>query len=172
MNHSTDISKIALALVKAQAAMPAVGKEGNNPAFRSKYMTLDGILSAAMPVLTANGIALVQGSRTQELDDNGRPVAIAVESRLIHESGEWIASEAIIPITKSDAHGMGSAITYGRRYSVACLLGIIADEDDDANGAANLAPQPQARPAVQPPKPVKLRGFHISEPIGGNNGNG
>jgi len=89
MNHSTDISKIALALVKAQAAMPAVGKEGNNPAFRSKYMTLDGILSVAVPVLTANGMALVQGSEVVAKDDNDRPVSITVESRLIHESGEW-----------------------------------------------------------------------------------
>jgi hypothetical protein len=172
MNHSTDISKIALALVKAQAAMPAVGKEGNNPAFRSKYMTLDGILSVAVPVLTANGMALVQGSEVVAKDDNDRPVSITVESRLIHESGEWIASSATIPVSKPDAHGMGSAITYGRRYSVASLLGIMAGEDDDANGAANVAPQPQTRQTTQPSRPVKLRGFHISEPIGGNNGNG
>jgi hypothetical protein len=61
--------------------------------------------------------------------------AITVESRIIHTSGEWIATTVTIPVTKPDAHGLGSALTYGRRYSVSALLAISADEDDDANEA-------------------------------------
>lgn len=163
MKHSESISKIAAALVKAQGSMPAVGKEGNNPAFRSRYMTLDGILATAVPVLTQHGIALVQGSEVSSLDDSFRPMSVLVETRLIHESGEWIAVDAIIPVTKSDAHGMGSAITYGRRYSLASILGIMADEDDDANNAVAQKPAP----AIQQRRP----GFVITEPIGGKNGN-
>ena len=159
MNHSTDISKIALALVKAQAAMPAVGKEGNNPAFRSKYMTLDGILSVAVPVLTANGMALVQGSEVVAKDDNDRPVSITVESRLIHESGEWIASSATIPVSKPDAHGMGSAITYGRRYGIASILGIMADEDDDANAATNVAQATGPAAQTRITRPITSGGY-------------
>jgi len=163
MKHSESISKIAAALVKAQGSMPAVGKEGNNPAFRSRYMTLDGILATAVPVLTQHGIALVQGSEVSSLDDSFRPMSVLVETRLIHESGEWIAVDAIIPVTKSDAHGMGSAITYGRRYSLASILGIMADEDDDANNAVAQKPAPAI--------PQRRPGFVITEPIGGKNGN-
>lgn len=163
MKHSESISKIAAALVRSQAAMPAVGKEGNNPAFRSKYMTLDGILATAVPVLTQHGIALVQGSEVSSLDDSFRPMSVLVETRLIHESGEWIAVDAIIPVTKSDAHGMGSAITYGRRYSLASILGIMADEDDDANNAVAQKPAQ----AVQARRP----GFVITEPVGSRNAN-
>lgn len=168
MTHSESISKIAAALVKAQGAMPAVGKEGNNPAFRSKYMTLDGILAVAVPVLTKHGIAVVQGSQVESLDESQRPVAVCIETRLLHESGEWLAVEAIIPVSKQDAHGMGSAITYGRRYSLASILGIMADEDDDANNAVSAAPRP-----VSKPQPLRQPGqpFVITEPVGGRNGN-
>jgi len=159
MTHSESISKIAAALVKAQGAMPAVGKEGNNPAFRSRYMTLDGILAVAVPVLTKHGIAVVQGSQVESLDESQRPVAVCIETRLLHESGEWLAVEAIIPVSKQDAHGMGSAITYGRRYSLASILGIMADEDDDANNAVSVPSQP------------RRQGFVITEPVGGRNGN-
>ena len=165
MTHSESISKIAAALVKAQGGMPAVGKEGNNPAFRSRYMTLDGILAVAVPVLTKHGIAVVQGSQVESLDESQRPVAVCIETRLLHESGEWLAVEAIIPVSKQDAHGMGSAITYGRRYSLASILGIMADEDDDANNAVSAAPK-QAMPS-QP----RRQGFVITEPVGGRNGN-
>jgi len=163
MQHSESISKIAAALVKAQGAMPAVGKEGNNPAFRSKYMTLDGILAVAVPVLTKHGIAVVQGSQVESLDENQRPVSVCIETRLLHESGEWLAVEAIIPVSKQDAHGMGSAITYGRRYSLASILGIMADEDDDANNAVAQKPAPASQP--------RRSGFVMTEPIGGKNGN-
>ena len=57
---------------------------------------------------------------------------IGLETRLIHaESGQWISSVAIIPLPKNDPQGMGSAITYARRYALTAMLGIITEEDDD-----------------------------------------
>ena len=153
MKTSEEIDQIATALVQIQRDMPAVGKDGRNPAFKSRYMTLDGILGTAVPVLAKHGVAVVQGSAIASLDDAFRPMAVTVSTRLIHRSGQWIAIDAIIPITKADAHGMGSAITYGRRYGIASILGIMADEDDDANAATNVqrpngqvAPQRTMRP--------------------------
>ncbi|MCX6982722.1 MAG: ERF family protein [Verrucomicrobia bacterium] len=74
---------------------------------------------------------------------------------------------ATIPVTKPDAHGLGSALTYGRRYSVSALLAISADEDDDANGA--VTPQESFRRGPQgnividePVRPAPGR------PLGGN----
>jgi hypothetical protein len=114
--------------------MQGISKEGNNPAFRSKYVTLDSILDALRPILTTNDLMLTQGT-TDTVVTDCKVVAITVESRIIHTSGEWISTTATIPVTKPDAHGLGSALTYGRRYSVSALLAISADEDDDANGA-------------------------------------
>ena len=130
MTTSETIGAIAPALIKAQSQMQGIIKEGKNPAFRSKYVTLDSILDTLRPILTSNGLMLTQGSTPPWGVES-----ITVESRIIHTSGEWIATTVTIPVTKPDAHGLGSALTYGRRYSVSALLAISADEDDDANGA-------------------------------------
>jgi len=130
MTSSETIGAIAPALIKAQSQMQGIIKEGKNPAFRSKYVTLDSILDTLRPILTSNGLMLTQGSTAPWGVES-----ITVESRIIHTSGEWISTTVTIPVTKPDAHGHGSALTYGRRYSVSALLAISADEDDDANGS-------------------------------------
>jgi hypothetical protein len=134
MTTSDSIAAIAPALIKAQGQMVGITKEGKNPAFRSKYITLDSILDTVRPILTSNGLMLTQGTVATD-----STAAVTVEARIIHTSGEWISTTVTIPVTKQDAHGLGSALTYGRRYSVSALLAISADEDDDANTAV----QPQ-----------------------------
>ena len=138
MTTSETIGAIAPALIKAQSQMQGITKEGKNPAFKSKYVTLDSILDTLRPILTSNGLMLTQGSTPPWGVES-----ITVESRITHTSGEWIATTVTIPVTKPDAHGLGSALTYGRRYSVSALLAISADEDDDANGA--VTPQESFR---------------------------
>jgi hypothetical protein len=122
--------------------MQGISKEGKNPAFKSKYVTLDSILDTLRPILTSNGLMLTQGSQQPETMQT-----VTVESRIIHTSGEWISTTVTIPVTKPDAHGLGSALTYGRRYSVSALLAISADEDDDANGA--IAPREDYRNVIK-----------------------
>ena len=162
MTTSETIGAIAPALIKAQSQMQGISKEGKNPAFKSKYVTLDSILDTLRPILTSNGLMLTQGSSKPETLQ-----AVTVESRIIHTSGEWIATTVTIPVTKPDAHGLGSALTYGRRYSVSALLAISADEDDDANGA--VTPQVDYRRGShgnividEPVRPAPGR------PLGGN----
>jgi hypothetical protein len=142
MTSSETIGAIAPALIKAQSQMQGISKEGKNPAFKSKYVTLDSILDTLRPILTSNGLMLTQGSQQPETMQT-----VTVESRIIHTSGEWISTTVTIPVTKPDAHGLGSALTYGRRYSVSALLAISADEDDDANGA--IAPREDFRRGPQ-----------------------
>ena len=142
MTSSENIGAIAPSLIKAQSQMQGISKEGKNPAFKSKYVTLDSILDTLRPILTSNGLMLTQGSQQPETMQS-----VTVESRIIHTSGEWISTTVTIPVTKPDAHGLGSALTYGRRYSVSALLAISADEDDDANGA--VAPRDDFRRGPQ-----------------------
>lgn len=159
MTRSESIAQIAPALVAAQAAFPPIVKDGKNPAFRSKYATLDGIMAAVRPALAANGLAVVQGAIHPETD-GGKLVGLAVESVLVHTSGEWMATAVPVPVTKSDAHGLGSALSYGRRYGISALLALTTDEDDDGNAAAR-PPQRQEprqeRPAAPPPPPAGQR---------------
>jgi len=140
MKSSESIASIAPALIKAQGEMQSVTKQGKNPAFRSRYMTLDSILDAVRPILAKNNLMLTQVAPGGLCHMSGVHL-IEVESRIIHASGEWIAHHVAVPVTKHDAHGMGSALTYGRRYGLVGLLAISADDDDDGNTAADQLPK-------------------------------
>lgn len=170
MFTSESLVKIAPDLVKAQAGINGVAKDGNNPIFRSKYITLDSILLAVRPVLSQCNIFLSQAVQ-EHSEHDGSIASITVRSTLIHASGEWIANEVTVPVNPIvgrdgkvqpvDAHRVGSAITYGRRYSLSSLLAIgeASDSDDDGNSASGYqnavqAPQqPKQMPQAPQPKP-------------------
>jgi len=135
-NTSKTIGAIAGALAKAQSEMTMVEAKSTNPFFNSKYASLASVLETAMPALNKHGIALVQGNRW-DTGDNG----FYITSTLMHSSGEWIKSEIRMPIAKKDAHGIGAATTYGRRYLLSSMVGI-AQADDDGNQAIKRAPRP------------------------------
>jgi hypothetical protein len=132
---SDTIGKLAGALAKAQSEMTMVEGKSTNPFFNSKYASLATVLEVAMPALNANEIALVQGNKW-DTNDNG----FYITSMLMHSSGEWIKSEIRMPVAKKDAHGIGAATTYGRRYLLSAMVGI-AQADDDGNGAIQRAPR-------------------------------
>ena len=126
---------LSQALVKAQAAMNHAAKDAKNPHFKSAYSSLASVIDAVRPALSVNGLAFVQKLHTA---DGG----ISVETVLIHESGEELSCGILfIPATKQDAQGFGSAISYGKRYSLQAALGI-ASEDDDGQAAVKTRPAP------------------------------
>lgn len=127
METSAEIGEIAKALPKAQAAMGEVFKTAMNPAFRSKYADLASVIEAVVPALNANGITLLQPASF-----DGSSVSVA--TMLLHESGQWVRCTLAMPLAKRDAHGIGSATTYSRRYGLQAMSGV-APEDDDGNGA-------------------------------------
>lgn len=129
MNKSDSIAKIAPALCKAQTAFTAAIKAAENPHFRKTYADLGSVIDAVKPHLNANGISFLQGV-------SGTERGVAVETMLVHDSGEWLSSTLEIPASKLDAQGYGSAITYGRRYGLQALCGVPA-EDDDGNAATD-----------------------------------
>jgi len=132
---SDTIGKFAGALAKAQSQMSMIEGKSINPFFNSKYASLAAVLEVAMPALNANEVALVQGNRW-ESNSNG----FYITSMLMHSSGEWIKSEIRMPLAKKDAHGVGAATTYGRRYLLSSMVGV-AQADDDGNGAIQSAPR-------------------------------
>jgi len=154
VTSSETTATLCAALVAAQGALKPIAKDGKNPAFRSRYATLDGIMETVRPALAAHGLAVVQGVVHPETGEGGRLVGITVETRLVHTSGEWLASVVPVPVAKGDAHGLGSALSYGRRYGLSALLALSTDEDDDGNAAAKAPPaKPQAKPAPAAPAP-------------------
>lgn len=125
--RSESIAAIAAALSKAQGEMEGAKKDSANPFFKSKYADLASVRDASQAQLSKHGLAIVQFPRaTAE--------GIEVETLLCHSSGEWFSETLSLPVAKNDAQGIGSAITYARRYAWASVCGI-APEDDDGNAA-------------------------------------
>lgn len=116
------------ALAKAQAEMTGATKDSDNPHFRSKYADLGAVQDACLPALNKHGFAVFQPVVT---DETGH----WVETILAHEGGETISCRVPLLLGKHDMQGLGSAITYARRYGLMCMSGV-APEDDDGNKAA------------------------------------
>jgi hypothetical protein len=129
MNRSESLGDLAAALAKAQGELENAHKNAQNPHFRSRYADLAEILNTVRPVLARHGLSVVQ---LPGYDDGHAHV----ETVLLHASGEWLSGTICAPVTKSDPQGVGSALTYLRRYSLAALAGI-AQEDDDGQSATS-----------------------------------
>lgn len=136
MNKSDSIGALATALALAQAEIDGAEKRKNNPAFKSRYADLGAVWEACQEPLTKHGLSVVQ---IPEESEDPRTL-LRLTTVLLHKSGEWISSTTSIPITKPDAHGFGSALTYARRYTLAAMLSVCSDEDDDGNAATGRNP--------------------------------
>lgn len=120
---------INAALVAALSELTNLAKDKVNPHFKSRFTSLDAILDATRPVLAKHGLALSQ----EPVFEDGMA---GVVTRIIHVSGESRESKLILPLRDQSAQGVGSAISYARRYSAAAVLGIASDEDDDGQQAS------------------------------------
>jgi hypothetical protein len=129
MQSSETIKEIAMALAKARAQFGSATRDAFNPAFRSKYADLASALNAVSLPLAAQGVSVMQFPET-----NVEGKTVTVETLLLHSSGEWIGCSTTMPVLKWDPQGIGSAITYARRYGVMAVCGI-APEDDDGEAA-------------------------------------
>ena len=133
MKASETLSKLAPAFVKAQAAMAGATKSAANPFFKSKYANLEEVIRVVKEPFAANGLCFIQNPVSGE-------GTAGVETIILHESGEFISNEFLLKCSKADPQGMGSALTYARRYGLQSACGI-PSEDDDGNAAS--APTPK-----------------------------
>ena len=140
----SEVNEIAKALAKAQSEMSHAKMDGVNPHFKSKYATLAAVQDACKSALNKNGIAYLQYSHDC---DNG----VKIETIFYHESGQQLSAGIVfVPADKFNAHGLGSAMTYAKRYSLATACGISADDDDDGNQAVANAPKKPGRGKITP----------------------
>lgn len=130
-----DRAPLAKAFVTAQKAMEAVKKAATNPAFKTKYADLSEVVEAVVPALNAAGVGVIQNAA-----NDGDWVSVA--TTLLHEGGSSVTSLLRLRPSKTDPQGVGSAITYGRRYSLLAMTGA-APEDDDGNSASGPRQQHQ-----------------------------
>mgnify|MGYP001616923596 CR=1 FL=1 len=154
MERSESIVELAKALSKFQGAITSVPKKRENPFFHSKYADLDAVWEMCRKPLAENGLAVVQ---TTTEDEHG---GVYLETTLLHISGDWMQTQLAINALKNDPQAVGSAITYARRYAMSALLGISAEDDDDAEQSMARDEKPgqaPAKPPVAQPAPGEIR---------------
>ncbi len=140
MDKSDSITELAKALSKMQGVLKSVPKDSANPFFKSKYASLDAIWETVRAPLTDNGLSIIQTTFGER---------IILETTLLHSSGEWVRSYLPINAAKTDPQGIGSALTYARRYSLAAILGVSADEDDDGEATTNHNPKVEPKQTAE-----------------------
>ena len=123
-------AKLFAAMAKARGEMRQPKLDGTNPHFRSKYVTLSGLLEAIMPALAANGLHIWQVPDGDDL--------LTIVS---HESGESMEFRVALP-NGGTSQQLGSVLTYLKRYTLASIVGVAGDLDDDGNEAMNAKPAP------------------------------
>lgn len=126
-NQSPEIKDLVASLAKAQGAMKPAIFNKVNPHFKSRYADFSSCMDACRQPLSDNGLAIIQSCETRD----GK---LSLITTLAHISGQWIRSEFPIVSAKMDSQGIGSAMTYAKRYSLCGMCGVVADEDVDDDG--------------------------------------
>lgn len=142
MRKSLSITELAKALAKAQGELENAKKDSLNPHYGSRYADIASIIDAIRAPLAKHGLSIIQG-----LDDAEK--GVTVETLLLHESGEYLESSYTIPLSKFDAQGLGSAITYGRRYAISAMCRLASEDDDGNEASRTLESKPVAKPKTK-----------------------
>lgn len=132
MGKSESIIEISKALLKFQSivhpiplnsSVSVITKKGGK--YNFKYATLRHIIDTIKPSLNECGLSF-----SHLIETDGTVVTF-----LFHNSGEYLSSSLLINTEETTAQAIGSCITYAKRYTLTAILGIIAEDDDDGNGA-------------------------------------
>ncbi len=142
METNKSQQQYSAALVAAIGELTNVPKTAANPYFKSKYAPLDAIIDATRPILAKHGLAVMQ----QPLFMEG---TAGVETTIIHKEGHSTTTTLLLPLKDQSPQGVGSAITYARRYALAAVLGIASEDDDDGNVSTGLVKQAAKKESIQ-----------------------
>lgn len=156
MLKSESTVEITKALNTVQKTLEPAKKSSENPFFKSKYASYESVLNSCIDLLNTNGIVVTQ---TMDVGDNHN---LIVETTLLHTSGEYITSRLPMVLSKNDPQGIGSAITYARRYGLSSIIGLV-EEDDDAEKATVREKPKTAKRTDTVSKPQEINMGNIAE---------
>jgi hypothetical protein len=153
---SPEIQNISASLVKALGELSDVpkGREAKIPtktgaSYGYRYADLADALSMIRPILAKHDLAVTQTASNPDHD------TVAITTTLFHTSGQWITFDPLVLPNGRTAQETGSAITYGRRYSLLAVLGLAAEDDDGAGAAPRQPRNAQPRSTERETAPVK-----------------
>ena len=156
MERTETIAQLGKALAAAQGELKNAALDKVNAHFGQRYASLGSLTDAVRPVLARHGLALLQLAGTPE------PSKISLSTMLIHSSGEYIRETMTVPLA-GNIQQAGGAITYMRRYTLSAMLGIVGDEDDDAEATvAPSRPAKASKAAKAPQSPAPSEGVNAA----------
>lgn len=147
---SAEITELAEAMIQVQQSLSPALKDAENTFTNSRYATLHSVMNTCRDALLAQGIWLTQYPVPVNVGQLG------LVTKIVHaETGQWQASLLTMPLPKNDPQGYGSAMTYGRRYGLAALVGIVTENDDDGELACQRG-EP-VKPVLNPSDSVGIQ---------------
>lgn len=151
--QSENITELAKALLSVQRTVQPIVKDAENPFTKSWYASLNSVMEACRDALIENGIWLCQYPVPVE-----QPNSLGLVTKLTHaESGQWQSSLAVVPLPKADPQGMGSAMTYCRRYALTAMLGMVTEDDDGERARTGRKSPTRSKLPVNTPETQKAR---------------
>tara|TARA_Y100000385_G_scaffold278715_1_gene327395 strand:- start:203 stop:838 length:636 start_codon:yes stop_codon:yes gene_type:complete len=147
-------------LVKAQSEMTHAQLDQINPQWKSKFASLKSVIDAVKPALNNNGIFFMQISHPVD-------AGVGIETVFCKGDEKLSTGVVVVPVDKLNAQGLGSSMTYAKRYSLAVACGISASEDDDGNAAAANPPPPNStgrKPQSVTRQVIEQEGIVVDEP--------
>jgi len=125
------------AMAAAQAEMEPISRDCENPQTRSKYSSYAALDRALRPIYTKYGFAI--GFKTAQAPNPNDILVICTVTRGRHKQDHAVPMPCDGKGPRGNdvmtrTHAIGSAVTYGRRYTL-CMAFNISSADDDGNQA-------------------------------------
>lgn len=147
MRQSETLTELFAALSLAQGEIIGAPKDSTNPHFSRKYADLGSVVSVIREPFAKNGLGYIQLVTVKEK-------TVSVETMITHKTGQFIAETLDLPLLQNNPQGIGSAITYGRRYSLMSMAGVAPEEDDGAAASQGVA---EDKPATREREPDRAK---------------
>lgn len=125
------------ALGDLQTKLPIIKKDGKMSHTNSTYAKFEAIMKVLQPLLAEHGFSVRFNSR----ESGGK---IIITGTLAHRDGHSITDEIPLSIdtsgAKNNVQGVGSTISYGKRYLVGMLLNLVFEGEDDNGQKSGYVP--------------------------------
>ncbi|WP_298033625.1 ERF family protein [uncultured Desulfovibrio sp.] len=152
---------MAKALLNVQRQLQPIPKDAENSFTKSRYTSLKSVMAVCRDALLDNGIWLCQYPVPVDT-----PGCLGLVTKLTHaESGQWQSSLAVVPMPKADPQGMGSAITYARRYALTTMLSMVTEDDDGEGAKSGQKSEPRVKRAANRHQTLKAQNRNISKAV-------
>jgi hypothetical protein len=164
-SQSADVTKLMTALAKAQGIIGDIERDRtvkvqprSGPGYEFSYATLAAIIKGIKKALSSNGLAYTQVITFEPRD------RLYYLTTSLHYENEFISSVVPLIIMSEGNQQFGSSLTYMKRYTLAALVGVSAEEDDDANVAdGNTVKEMKVKqPAPDPIKEPESRNQNVA----------